>query len=68
MEDATPPPARSTRVWRYAPRVVAAGFWTILFAGYVLYARANDLSVLDIAQRLLVVISTGFWGPFIYVG
>lgn len=63
----TPAPAKALR-WGYLPRLAALAFWAALLIGYYWYAGANQLSPLEVVQRLLVFMQAGLWGPLVYVG
>ncbi len=68
MDQSLPPPAPAG-AWlkRYAGRLVALAFWLALLIGYQAYASANQLSPLQVVQRLLDFMAQGVWGPVLYV-
>ncbi|MEP7136669.1 MAG: TVP38/TMEM64 family protein [Chloroflexota bacterium] len=59
-----------TKPWlqEHAQKVIALFFWALLITGYQWYAKSNQLSSLEFAQKLLDFLKDGFWGPLIYVG
>ncbi len=61
-------PPTPSRWLRLAPRIVAGVFWAGVCGTYLYCAQTNNLSALDIAQQLLGALSTGFWGPLLYIG
>ncbi len=51
----------------HAQKLVAFLFWILLIAGYQWYARSNQLSSFEVAQKLLNFLTNGHWGPLIYI-
>lgn len=66
MENSVP----STKTWlqQHASKLPALLFWAALIIGYQWYANVNNLSPLEVVQRLLDFMTTGFWGPLVYIG
>ena len=66
MENSVP----STKTWlqQHASKLPALLFWAALIIGYQWYASVNNLSPLEVVQRLLDFMNTGFWGPLVYIG
>ncbi len=65
-------PANRPRGWRaylrrHWHKLVAAGLWLTLLAGYGLYARAQALSPLGAAQALTTLMAGSGYGALIYV-
>jgi uncharacterized membrane protein YdjX (TVP38/TMEM64 family) len=52
----------------HAAKFPALFFWGALMITYYWYASANDLSPLEVVQRLLDFMTTGFWGALVYIG
>jgi uncharacterized membrane protein YdjX (TVP38/TMEM64 family) len=52
----------------HAAKLPALLFWVALIIAYQWYASANDLSPLEVVQRLLDFMTTGLWGPLVYIG
>lgn len=52
----------------HAAKLTALLFWVALIIGYQWYASANQLSPLEVVQRLLSFMNTGYWGPLVYIG
>ncbi len=46
---------------------VALAFWVLAFAAYQWYAWQNDLSPLDVVQRLIDFFSASFYGPLLFI-
>lgn len=59
-----------TKPWllEHAAKLPALLFWVALIIGCQWYARVNDLSPLEVVQRLLDFMTTGFWGALVYIG
>jgi uncharacterized membrane protein YdjX (TVP38/TMEM64 family) len=53
---------------QHAAKLPALLFWLALIIGYQLYASTHSLSPLEVVQRLLDFMTTGFWGPLVYIG
>ncbi|MCX6045994.1 MAG: TVP38/TMEM64 family protein [Chloroflexi bacterium] len=51
----------------HAQRLIALAFWLALLIGYQWYATVNALSPLQVVQRLVAFMQTGFWGPLVYI-
>ncbi len=68
MEIETNPPVTTPWLKQHAAKLPALLFWATLIIGYQWYASVNDLSPLEVVQRLLDFMTTGFWGPLIYIG
>lgn len=66
MENVPPAP---TQNWlrAHAQRLIALIFWLALLIGYQWYATVNALSPLQVVQRLVAFMQTGFWGPLVYI-
>ena len=60
-------PIKRSRLATYGPRLAALVFWAGLILTYYWFARTNNLSPLDVVQRLLTFFKTGLWGPVLYV-
>ena len=56
------------RFREHAQKISALFFWLLLIIAYQWYASANSLSPLQVVQRLLDFMTTGFWGPLVYIG
>ncbi len=54
-------------VQEHAQKLVAFLFWMLLIAGYQWYARSNQLSSFEVVQKLLNFLTSGYWGPLIYI-
>jgi uncharacterized membrane protein YdjX (TVP38/TMEM64 family) len=52
---------------QHAQKLIALIFWVILMSIYQWYANTNHLSPLQVMQQMLAFLSTGFWGPIIYI-
>ncbi len=52
---------------RNAQKIIALFFWLALIVSYQWYASVNDLSPLQVVQRMLVFMQNGAWGVLIYV-
>ena len=52
---------------RNAQKIIALFFWLALIVSYQWYASVNDLSPLQVVQRMLVFMQNGVWGVLIYV-
>jgi len=61
------PAARPSWLRLHAAKFPALIFWLALMFGYQIYASANQLSPLEITQRLLNFMTNGFWGVIIYI-
>lgn len=54
-------------IQRNGQKLAALIFWVGLIAAYQWYANSNDLSPLQVVQRLLDFIKNGLWGVLIYI-
>jgi uncharacterized membrane protein YdjX (TVP38/TMEM64 family) len=59
----------SSTTWfqEHAQKIVALLFWALLIVVYQWYARSNQLSSWEVAQRMLKFLTDGFWGPLVYI-
>ncbi|MCI0550783.1 MAG: TVP38/TMEM64 family protein [Anaerolineae bacterium] len=59
----------SSKSWirEHAQKLAALFFWVVLIVVYQLYAKSNELSSWEVAQRVLNFLTDGFWGPLIYI-
>ena len=48
-------------------RIMALGFWVLLILAYQWYSFANDLSSVEVIQRLLDVMRQPFVGPIVFI-
>ncbi len=64
LPDATP--ASSANVHK-GQKWVALAFWVTAFASYQWYGWRNDLSPLDVVQRLIDFFSASFYGPLLFI-
>ncbi len=57
-------------IWlkRHGQKVVALLFWALLIGGYQWYAWSNQLSALEVVQRLLSLLNASVWGPVLFIG
>ncbi len=62
-ETAAPFPA----LRKNAHKWIALTFWLGLIAAYQWYAASNGLTPLQVVQRLLDFMTSGLWGPLVYV-
>jgi len=67
METENNPPV-TPLLTQHAAKLPALLFWLALIIGYQLYASTHSLSPLEVVQRLLSFMTTGFWGPLVYIG
>jgi len=51
----------------HAQKLIALLFWVLLIAGYQWYANVHQLSPLQVVQQLLDFMTSGLWGPIIYI-
>lgn len=56
-------PVTPTFLQRHWPKLTALGIWAVVIGGYLLYARANNLTVRD----ALMAVQSGFYGPLVYI-
>ncbi len=68
MKNAMTPSKERPWVLQHAQKLVALVFWAALIIGYQWYASVNQLSPLEVVQRLLAFMNSGFWGPLVYIG
>ncbi len=68
MENSTQISPQKSWFQQHAQKLVVFLFWALLIAGYQWYAHSNQLSSLEVAQKLLDFLTDGFWGPLIYIG
>lgn len=68
MEKAKQPSLQKNWFQMHIQKLVAFLFWVLLIVVYQWYAKSNGLSSLEVAQKLLDFLNTGFWGPLIYIG
>lgn len=68
MEKSNPQPKTKPWLQQHASKLPALLFWAALIIGYQWYASVNDLSPLEVVQRLLDFMTTGLWGPLVYIG
>lgn len=54
-------------VQRHAIKIAALIFWVAVLIGYQVYANKKGLSAVQVMQQLLGLMSSRFWGPFIYI-
>jgi uncharacterized membrane protein YdjX (TVP38/TMEM64 family) len=52
---------------KHGQKVIAAVFWLILIGAYQWYARANNLTALQVTQNLLAFLTEGVWGVVAYI-
>jgi len=52
---------------KHGQKLIALVFWVLLIAAYQWYAITNELSPLEVVQRLLGFLNQGLWGPIIYI-
>lgn len=59
----------STKSWfrDHAQKLGALLFWVSLIAAYQWYAKSNELSSWEVAERMLNFLTDGFWGPLVYI-
>jgi len=67
MKNSTQIPSPKSWFQAHAQKLIALLFWVLLIAGYQWYANVNNLSPLQVVQRLLDFMTNGFWGPIIYI-
>ncbi|RMF41859.1 MAG: TVP38/TMEM64 family protein [Anaerolineae bacterium] len=60
-------PAPVSRLRKHAQKWIALAFWLGLIAAYQWYAASNGLSPLQVVQRLLDFMTSGLWGPLVYI-
>lgn len=68
MENSIPQPKAKSWLAQHAAKFPALLFWASLIIGYQWYASSNGFSPLEVVQRLLDFMTTGFWGPLVYIG
>lgn len=51
----------------HGQKAVALVFWLALLIAYQWYASVNELSPLQVVQRLLNFLGNGLWGPLLYI-
>ncbi|NUM43156.1 MAG: TVP38/TMEM64 family protein [Anaerolineales bacterium] len=63
------PPSTPSKNWlqAHAQKLIALAFWLALIVAYQLYARANQLTALEVVQNLLDFLKNGLWGPVLYI-
>ncbi|MDQ2693182.1 MAG: TVP38/TMEM64 family protein [Chloroflexota bacterium] len=54
-------------IQRNRQKIAALVFWVGLILAYQWYANSNDLSPLQVVQRLLDFMTNGLWGVLIYI-
>lgn len=54
-------------IQRNRQKIAALTFWVGLILAYQWYANSNDLSPLQVVQRLLDFMKNGLWGVLIYI-
>jgi len=52
---------------KHGQKLIALFFWLLLIAAYQWYGTTNELSPLEVVQRLLGFINQGLWGPLVYI-
>lgn len=67
MENSNPAPKRKNWFQEHAQKIGALIFWILLIAAYQWYAISNQLSPLQVVQRMLAFMQNGVWGVLIYV-
>ncbi len=67
MEKSNPVLKLKNWVQEHGQKLAALVFWVLLIIAYQWYARANDLSPLEIVQRFLAFMQNGGWGALVYV-
>ncbi|GAB4458451.1 MAG: TVP38/TMEM64 family protein [Anaerolineales bacterium] len=67
METSNRAPSFKTWLQGHIQKIFALLFWLVLFAAYQWYALSNDLSPLQVVQRMLAFMQNGVWGALIYV-
>lgn len=63
MEQTSPSPSTQNSLQKW----IALAFWVALIFAYQWYARANNLSTLEVVQRLLDFLNNGVWGVGAYI-
>ena len=67
LESNTPIDEKPSFMKKHGQKLIALFFWIILIAAYQWYAITNELSPLEVVQRLLGFLNQGLWGPLIYI-
>ena len=67
MENSTRMPSSKSWFREHAQKLGALFFWVLLIAAYQWYAKSNELSSWEVAQRMLNFLTDGFWGPLVYI-
>ena len=67
MENSTRMPPSKSWFQEHAQKLAALFFWVLLIATYQWYAKSNELSSWEVAQRILNFLTDGFWGPLVYI-
>jgi uncharacterized membrane protein YdjX (TVP38/TMEM64 family) len=67
LPHATPASTEQSSKVQKGQKWVALAFWVLAFAAYQWYAWQNDLSPLDVVQRLIDFFSTNFYGPLLFI-
>ncbi len=67
LPEATPASTEQSSKVQKGQKWVALAFWVLAFAAYQWYAWQNDLSPLDVVQRLIDFFSASFYGPLLFI-
>ncbi len=67
LPEATPASTEQSSKVQKGQKWVALAFWVLAFATYQWYAWQNDLSPLDVVQRLIDFFSASFYGPLLFI-
>jgi len=59
---------RRSWIQEHAQKLIALLFWLVLITAYQWYAKSNQLTSLEVAQKILDFLKDGLWGPLIYIG
>ena len=67
LPHATPASTEQSSKIQKGQKWAALAFWVLAFAAYQWYAWQNDLSPLDVVQRLIDFFSASFYGPLLFI-
>ena len=67
MENSTRMSSAKSWIREHVQKLAALFFWVLLIAAFQLYAKSNELSSWQVAQRMLNFLMDGFWGPLVYI-
>lgn len=55
-------------VKQHGQKLIAALFWVLLIAAYIIYTARSGLSPLGVLRQLVAFLSDSIWGPLIFIG